>query len=47
MKETKMSRGRYLELLAKYGDPTEIELPIGLKKEQNADMSYTGLKTAI
>lgn len=42
-----ISRGRYLENLAKYGDPTEIELPLGLKNEQNADMSFTGVKTAI
>jgi tRNA A37 threonylcarbamoyltransferase TsaD len=42
-----MPRGRYIELLAKYGDPSEIELPLGLKSEQNADMSFTGLKTAI
>ena len=29
-KDLKMSRGRYIELLAKYGDPSSIELPIGL-----------------
>jgi tRNA A37 threonylcarbamoyltransferase TsaD len=42
-----MSRGSFLEKLAKYGDPSELELPIGLRNEQNADMSFTGLKTAI
>jgi len=28
--EQKMSRGRYIEKLAKYGDPSTLELPIGL-----------------
>ena len=28
--DLKMSRGRYIEMLAKYGDPSAIELPIGL-----------------
>lgn len=45
--EDKMSRGKYIELLAKYGDPSEVEFPIGLKGDQNADMSFTGLKTKI
>ncbi len=43
----KMSRGRFIELLAKYGNPKELELPIGLKQDLNADFSYTGLKTKI
>ena len=34
-------------MLARYGNPGEIELPLGLKTDQNADMSFTGLKTAI
>jgi hypothetical protein len=29
----KISRGKYIETLAKYGDPTEIELPLGLKSD--------------
>jgi tRNA A37 threonylcarbamoyltransferase TsaD len=29
----KISRGRYIEMLAKYGNPTEIELPMGLKSD--------------
>ena len=45
--DQKMSKGRFIELLARYGDPTELELPLGLKNDQNADMSFTGLKTAI
>ena len=47
MNSETISRGRYFELLAKYGDPTELELPIILKNDQNSDMSFTGLKTAI
>ena len=34
-------------MLSKYGNPTEIELPLGLKSDYNGDMSFTGLKTAI
>jgi hypothetical protein len=26
-----ISRGKYIEILAKFGNPTEIELPLGLK----------------
>jgi hypothetical protein len=29
----KISRGKYIEMLAKYGNPTEIELPLGLKQD--------------
>lgn len=29
----KISRGKYIEMLAKFGDPTEIELPLGLKSD--------------
>ena len=36
-----------MELLARYGDPTHNELPLGLRSDINADMSFTGLKTAI
>ena len=45
--DKKISRGAFIEMLAKYGDPTQQEYPIGLKNELNADMSFTGLKTAI
>jgi len=33
--------------LAKYGDPSELSLPIGFKNSVNADMTYTGLHTKI
>jgi len=33
--------------LAKYGDPSEFELPIGFKNDPNADMTFTGIRTAI
>jgi tRNA A37 threonylcarbamoyltransferase TsaD len=45
--DQRMSRGRYIELLAKYGDASALALPIGLQTNQNADFSYTGLKTKI
>lgn len=45
---SEISGGRFVELLARYGDPSDgTELPMGLKSDINADMSYTGLKTAI
>lgn len=47
MADQRMSKGRFIEMLARYGDPSELELPLGLKNDQNADMSFTGLKTAI
>jgi tRNA A37 threonylcarbamoyltransferase TsaD len=34
-------------LLGRYGDPSQNELPLGLKTDINADMSFTGVKTAI
>jgi hypothetical protein len=43
----KMSFGSYIEKLAKYGDPSYLDLPIGLKSDQNADFSFSGLKTKI
>ena len=45
--DEKMARGHYIEMLGRYGNPGEVELPMGLKSDQNADMSFTGLKTAI
>jgi tRNA A37 threonylcarbamoyltransferase TsaD len=42
-----MSKGRFIEMMAQFGDPSELELPLGLKNDQNADLSFTGLKTAI
>jgi tRNA A37 threonylcarbamoyltransferase TsaD len=41
------SRGLWIEKLAKYGDPSEIELPLGFKHQTNADMTFTGVKTAV
>ncbi len=29
----RIARGKYIEMLAKYGNPTEIELPTGLKSD--------------
>lgn len=43
----KVCGGLFVEKLAQYGDPSETELPLGLKTDVNADMSFTGLKTAI
>jgi len=32
LKDTsKMPRGKFIEMLARYGDPSEIELPLGFK----------------
>lgn len=31
--EEKIARGRYIELLGRYGDPSIIELPQGLKND--------------
>lgn len=42
-----MHRGDLIEKLAKYGDPSFYELPLGLKNQPNADMTYSGLRTAI
>lgn len=47
MKQEDLHRGNFVELLARYGDPSEYELPLGFKAEPNADMTYTGLRTAI
>jgi tRNA A37 threonylcarbamoyltransferase TsaD len=43
----KFSGGRFIELLARYGDPSVTVLPTGIKSDITADMSYTGLRTAI
>ena len=42
-----LPRGKVIEMLAKYGDPSELELPLGFKDQPNADMTYTGVKTAL
>ena len=47
LKDTKISRGRIIEMMAKYGDPSENEYPLGFRDSQNADMTFTGLKTSI
>lgn len=47
MKEGKKAPGHYIEKLAKYGDPSKFELPVGLLRSSNADMSFTGLSTMI
>jgi len=39
--------GRLIDELAKSGNKHEIDFPIGLKHEQNADLSYSGTKTAL
>jgi len=42
-----LHRGYFLEKLAKYGDPSEFELPIGFKNDPNSDMTFTGVRTAV
>ena len=39
--------GYFIEKMAKYGDPSEFELPLALKTETNADLSFTGLRTSV
>ncbi len=34
-------------MLGKYGDPSVFEMPVGFKAHTNADMTFTGLRTAI
>lgn len=41
-----ISPGAFLEKLARYGDPSEFEMPITFKSEFNADMSFTGIATS-
>ena len=31
--DEKMARGRYIEMLGRYGNPGEVELPMGLKSD--------------
>ena len=45
--EQELHRGSLIEKLAKYGDASHYEFPIGFKNQINADMTYTGLRTAI
>jgi len=47
IKDQHTHRGQFIEKLAQYGDPSEFSLPIGLKSDINADMSFTGAQTAI
>jgi len=47
LSRTDIHRGQLIENLAKYGDPSEYELPIGFKYESNADMTFTGMHTSI
>lgn len=47
LKNDDIHRGNFVELLAKYGDPSEYEFPLGFKSQPNADMTYTGLRTSI
>lgn len=41
------SGGAALEALAKEGDPLAFKFPIPLRKRQNCDFSYAGLKTSV
>jgi len=47
LKDESKHRGSFIEKLAKYGDPSEFEFPIGFKDQPNADMTYTGFRTSI
>lgn len=47
LKNDCIHRGNFLESLAKYGDPSIYAMPIGFKAHTNADMTFTGLRTAI
>lgn len=46
LKNPTKHRGHFIELLAKYGDKSEFEVPQGLRTETNADMSFTGVQTS-
>ncbi len=39
--------GRIIDELAKNGDESKYLFPVGLKKSANADLSYSGVKTAL
>lgn len=39
--------GKVIDELAKKGDPTFIDFPIGLKKSADANLSFSGLKTSL
>eukprot|EP00347_Sterkiella_histriomuscorum_P019632 403340883 len=40
-------RGNFIELMARYGKQADYVFPLGFKIEPNADMTYTGVRTAI
>jgi len=37
--------GKFLEKLARYGDPREFEMPIPQKLDSTANMSFSGLQS--
>lgn len=39
--------GKLIDEIAKKGDPTFIDFPIGLKKSADANLSFSGLKTSL
>lgn len=39
--------GHIIDKLAKFGDPSKFEFPIGLKSSGNSQLSFSGLKTAL
>lgn len=39
--------GKIIDDMAKHGDESKYMFPIGLKKSANADLSYSGVKTAL
>lgn len=39
--------GKLIDDLAKEGDPTRFEFPIGLKSSKDCNLSYSGVKTAL
>jgi len=41
-----MVGGKLIEQMARYGDPSEFELPIPQKLDSTANMSYSGLLTS-
>eukprot|EP00191_Tetraselmis_sp_GSL018_P008535 CAMPEP_0177594820 /NCGR_PEP_ID=MMETSP0419_2-20121207/9994_1 /TAXON_ID=582737 /ORGANISM="Tetraselmis sp., Strain GSL018" /LENGTH=435 /DNA_ID=CAMNT_0019086173 /DNA_START=88 /DNA_END=1395 /DNA_ORIENTATION=- len=45
--ELQPSGGAALELFAREGDPRKFRFPVPLRKRQNCDFSYAGLKTSV